>query len=311
MRIGLIDVDSKIPNLALMKIARFHRLRGGYVEWYNPLDHYGRVYMSKVFTYTEDFGQVISNADEIIKGGTGYDLTTTLPEEIDTLQPDYSIYPNIDHKTAYGFLTRGCPNKCKWCIVPKKEGAVRPYMDIDDIAIDGRTNIILMDNNVLASEYGINQLRKIIERGYKVDFNQAIDARLVTDKVAQLLAKVKWLKRIRFGCDTKAQVAQCDKAIELINKHGYKGEYLFYCILMGSEEESLERINHWRRMGRKYIPYAQPYRDPNKRIHDIPRWQKDMARWCNRKELFMSSEYGDYSLEKRKQYWGLKIWVRR
>ena len=122
MNIALIAVDSTFPNLALMKIARYHRDRGDTVEWYTPFDEYDKVYMAKVFSYTEDYGQYITNAKEIIKGGTGYDLTTTLPDEIDRLQPDYSIYPSVDKKTAYGFLTRGCPNRCKWCVVPKKEG---------------------------------------------------------------------------------------------------------------------------------------------------------------------------------------------
>lgn len=104
---------------------------------------------------------------------------------------DYSIYPSIDKKTAYGFLTRGCPNCCKWCVVPKKEGKVKPYMDVDDIAIDGRTNLVLMDNNILASDYGLQQIQKIIDRRYRVDFNQALDARLVTPEIGQLLAQVR------------------------------------------------------------------------------------------------------------------------
>lgn len=260
MNIGLIDVDGKRhPNLALMKVAAYHKAQGDKVEWADALfGNYDRVYKSKVFTFTPDDTRVFNC--EVVRGGTGYGIYNQLPEEIDRLQPDYSIYPDIDSKTAYGFLTRGCPNKCKWCIVPKKEGAIRPYMDVDDIAVDGRTNLILMDNNILASPYGIEQIRKIIERGYRVDFNQALDARLVTDEVAQLLAQVKWIKRIRFGCDTKAQIAQCDRAIERINSHGYKGEYFFYCILMGDQQECLERINHWKRKGHRYMPYAQPYR---------------------------------------------------
>ena len=97
------------------------------------------------------------------------------------MQPDYSIYPNIPSDTAYGFLTRGCPNKCPWCVVPRKEGKIRPYMDVDEIAIDGRTNLVLMDNNILAAgDYAVSQMEKIISRGYRVDFNQALDARLVT-----------------------------------------------------------------------------------------------------------------------------------
>ncbi|MGN1216734.1 MAG: radical SAM protein, partial [Phocaeicola sp.] len=105
--------------------------------------------------------------------------------------PDYSIYPSIGKKTAYGFITRGCPNKCKWCIVPEKEGNVKPYMDVEDIAFDGRTNLILMDNNILASDYGIKQIEKIVDRKYRVDFNQGLDARLVTDGIADLISKVR------------------------------------------------------------------------------------------------------------------------
>ena len=85
---------------------------------------------------------------------------------------------------AYGFLTCGCPNRCKWCVVPQKEGNIKPYMDIEERAIDGRNNIILMDNNILASKYGLSQLEKIIKLKLKVDFNQALDARLVTPDIA-------------------------------------------------------------------------------------------------------------------------------
>lgn len=295
MNVGLLAVDSKYPNLALMKLSRYHKERGDKVEWYSPLEEYDVVYMSKIFSFTQDYGFVINNADKVVRGGTGYDLHTTLDPEVDAVQPDYSLYPAIDAKTAYGFLTRGCPNKCKWCVVPKKEGAIRPYMDVEDIAIEGRTQLILMDNNVLASEYGLRQIEKIIDRGYRVDFNQALDARLVTDEVAKLLACVKWIKRIRFGCDTKGQIAECDRAVELINQYGYKGEYFFYCILIGEEEECLQRINHWKARGHRYMPYAQPYRNPDIKCRAIPRWQQDMARWCNRKELLMSCEYREYS----------------
>lgn len=142
MRVGLIDVDGRnFPNLALMKIARYHKMQGHEVEWASPLlgETYDRVYKSKVFTFSKD-DMAVYNCD-VIKGGTGYDIHATLPAEIDSIQPDYTIYPSIDNKTAYGFLTRGCPNKCRWCIVPKKEGRVKPYMDVDDIAIEGRTNL--------------------------------------------------------------------------------------------------------------------------------------------------------------------------
>lgn len=185
MNIGLLAVDSNYPNLALMKISAKHKVRGHSVEWYNQFNHYDKVYMTKVFSFTKDYMQYITNADCVEKGGTGYDIRKVLPMKIDRMQPDYSIYPQIDSKTAYGFLTRGCPNRCKWCVVPKKEGNIAPYMDIEDIAIDGRKNIILMDNNVLASDYGLQQIEKIVSIGVRVDFNQGLDARLVTDDIAQ------------------------------------------------------------------------------------------------------------------------------
>lgn len=299
MKIGLIDVDGhNFPNLALMKIARYHKEHGDTVAWYNPFDEYDKVYMSKVFTHTPNYGYYINNAAEVDKGGTGYSLDKVLPVEIDSLQPDYSLYPNIDRNTAYGFLTRGCPNKCKWCIVPKKEGDVRPYMDVDEIAIEGRTNLVLMDNNILASDYGLQQIEKIIERGYKVDFNQAMDARLVTPEIAKLLAKVKWIKRIRFGCDTPGQIEHCEKAISLIDAAGYKGEYFFYCMLHGSFDECFSRVDHWHKRGKRYLPHCQPYLDFGKQKQNIPQWQKDMAGWANKKWFFFTCEFRDFEPRK-------------
>lgn len=295
MKIGLLAIDSTYPNLALMKISSYHKWRGDIVEWYNPLDHYDKVYAAKVFTFTPDYGFYI-NADEVEFGGTGIDIHKTLPESIDRCTPDYSLYPSIDSRTAYGFLTRGCPNRCKWCVVPQKEGNIRPYMDVDDIAVDGRNRLILMDNNVLASDYGLQQIEKIVQKGYKVDFNQALDARLVTDDIAKLLAKVKWIKRIRFGCDTHGQIAECERAINLIRSHGYKGEFFLYCILM-ELKESYQRINYWKKY-KKVLPHAQPYRSLTDRKQVIPKWQEDMARWTDRKELYRSCDFEDYEPRK-------------
>lgn len=296
MKIGLLDVDySGFCNLALMKISAWHKSIGDEVEWYNQLCNYDKVYMAKVFSFTPDYGYYV-NAPNVEKGGTGYDLKKTLPDYIDRLQPDYSIYSSIDDKTAYGFLTRGCPNHCKWCIVPKKEGGIKPYMDIEEIAINGRNKIILMDNNVLVSDYGLDQIEKIIRLGLRVDFNQGLDARLVTDDIAKLLAKVKWIKRIRFGCDTPGQIEEVEKAISLINKYGYKGEYFLYCILMDFKE-SFKRVNHWRSK-KKIYPHCQPFRDISNPRKTIPQWQMDLARWADRKELFRACEFEDYEPRK-------------
>lgn len=311
MNVGLIDVDghnkktrwgSAFPNLALMKISAWHKAKGDSVEWARQPDlfespHYDRIYASKVFTFTPDIDFRPFDADEIVKGGTGYDIHGTLPEEIDRTQPDYSIYPWIDNKTAYGFLTRGCPNKCKWCIVPKKEGAVRPYMDVEEIAIDGRRNLVLMDNNILASQYGIEQIKKIIRLKLRVDFNQAMDARLVTEDIARLLAQVKWNPYPRFGCDTHAQIKHCDRAIAWLREFGYRGPVFLYTMIDDDFEESIDRVMYYRDRlvnGENTYPHVQPYIDFNNPDYVPYKWQQDMARWSgiiSLKKTFPIMEY--------------------
>jgi hypothetical protein len=262
MKVGLIDVDGHgFPNLALMKIARYWKQQGAAVDWYTIFDNYDIVYLSKVFTFTPDHNQVIFNADIIEKGGTGYKMyDKSLPAEIDRMQPDYSIYSHIvDNKSAYGFLTRGCIRRCPWCIVPKKEGALRPYMDIEEIAIEGRNKITLMDNNVLASDYGLEQIEKIVRLGLRVDFNQDLDCRLVTDDIAALLAKVKWLQYVRFACDTSAQLPHLFHACDLLKKHGYKGSVFMNVLLTEDINECLDRINTIRAYKELELkPFAQP-----------------------------------------------------
>ncbi len=327
MNIGLIDVDgchgkkkwgaTAYPNLALGKIARWHVLHGNHVEWAQPIDlftrrHYDILYASKVFNFSQDVDFNQFSFTKLVKGGTGYDIQSELPDEIDLLQPQYDLFPWVPQDTAYGFLTRGCPNKCFWCVVPKKEGHIRPYMDADEIAIDGRKNLVLMDNNILAAgDYAKEQLKKIIERGYRVDFNQALDARLVNEEFAEQLARVRWLRSIiRFGCDTTAQISQCERAMKLITDAGYKGEFFLYTMIGGKNDlhECYNRLHYWwKRLQdfrhgdhsqRPVYAYAQPYRDPQNPSQAIPKWQKDMARWCNKRMVFCTCDFKDYSPRK-------------
>ncbi|MBD5427508.1 MAG: radical SAM protein [Treponema sp.] len=298
MNIGLLSVDGHhFPNLALGKIARWHRLRGDSVEWVTPLfGDYDRIYASKIFNFSPDIPEAYDC--EIIRGGTGYDIHSRLPEEIDLLQPDYSIYQGLHRLTSIGFLTRGCPNRCSWCVVPQKEGDIHPYMDIDQIVIENRTNVILMDNNILASDYGLSQIEKIAERRLRVDFNQGLDARLVTPEIARLLARVRWQKYIRFACDTHAAIKSVHKAIRLIRQHNPKAYFHLYCLLNGSYSECLDRLRYWRdTRDRRLILFAQPYRDPHNR-NEIPDWQKDMAQWVNRREYFRTCTFEDFQPRK-------------
>ena len=145
MKIGLLDVDGRhgkkkwgatiYPNVALGKIARWHTMQGDDVEWAQPIDlfdrhHYDILYASKVFNFSPDIDFNQFSYDRLEKGGTGYDIYKRLPDEIDRLQPLYELFPWVPKNHAYGKLTEGCPNKCFWCVVPKKEGHIRPYMDI-------------------------------------------------------------------------------------------------------------------------------------------------------------------------------------
>lgn len=299
MTIGLIDVDGgKFPNYALMKIAAYHKALGDTVEWADPMfGKYGKVYKSKIFTFSPDNADIYNC--EIERGGTGYDLHKELPPEIDDCNPDYSIYPySVDHNTAYGFLTRGCPNKCPWCVVPIKEGKVRPYRDVEEIAVNGRTNLILMDNNILASDYGLQQIEKIVDKRYRVDFNQALDARLITNDIAELLAKVRWLAPIRLGCDTPRQIEDCENAMRLIDQHrGKPAQYLMYAMIGSNMAEAYGRLSYFRDNKRVKI-VAQPYRDFNNPQQVIPQWQKDMARWAMRREIYASCDFEDYEPRK-------------
>lgn len=298
MNVGLMAVDSNHPNLALMKISAYHKSKGDSVEWYTPFDQYDIVYMSKIFSFTEDCRQYMNNAKKIVKGGTGYDIHSRLPEEMECLVPDYSIYPSIDNKTAFGFLTRGCPNKCRWCVVPEKEGNIHPYMDVDQIAVDGRNKLVLMDNNVLACEYGLQQIQKIVEKRLRVDFNQALDARLVTEEIAMLLAKVRWLDFIRFGCDTPKQITECVRAMYLIDKYRERpANYLMYTMIDKDIDEAYHRLSYFRAFKRVCI-VAQPFRDINNPNQVIPQWQLDMARWSMRREIYKRCDFKDYEPRK-------------
>jgi len=284
MKVGLIDVDSKIPNLALMKISAWHKQQGDEVSWYaGEFDKPDKVYCGKVFTFTPSH-QYPLDGIEVINGGTGYDIKGKLPKGIDCLCPDYSLYPSM--KCSTGFLTRGCPNKCSWCFVPEKEGDIHPYMDINDFC--RHKEVTLMDNNVLACEHGIHQIEKITKMDIAIDFNQGLDARLIDDSVARILSKVKWCKPIRLACDTVGQMKHVQKAVELLrwyNAKPYKGNYSCYVLLKpGEMDDCIERVKFLK--GIYVDPFVQPYQPPEGRV--IPKEEKDLARYCDMKAVFKS-----------------------
>jgi hypothetical protein len=230
-------------NFALMKISAYHKTRGDSVEWWNALNNrnYGAVYSSKVFDFTPENPYLPSDT---ITGGTGYGDYGELPAEIDGLFPDYSIYPECDY--AVGYLTRGCPNKCRWCVVPAKEGNIRPYADWRRTVRQDTKRLVLMDNNILASGYGIAQLEELAATDFRLDLNQGMDARLVTAPVADILSRLKWIKYIRFSCDQISQIEAIENADALLLERGIRHYRLFVYLLVtpdiGNAAYRVERL---------------------------------------------------------------------
>jgi len=206
----------------------------------------------------------------------------------DDTEPDYSLYPQYPH--ACGFLTRGCIRHCPWCIVPKKEGGIRPYRDIGTV-LQGRKSAILMDNNVLASNHGLEQLEKIIDIGCKVDFNQGLDSLLVTDEIARILTKIKWIRFIRFACDTTPAVEPLMKALEKLNRYGVKNYRIFVYLLVRDVADANERCKILKRLG--VNPFAQTFRDYEDKTQPTAE-QKRFAWYVNQKAVFKATEWEEY-----------------
>ena len=296
MKIGLIDVDGhNYPKLALMKISAWHKAHGDTVEWWWGFGNYDRVYMSKVFdeTYTPDMPEPL-NADEVIKGGTGYGLENKLPYEAEHIYPDYSLYPDLTRDTAYGFLSRGCPRGCHFCIVAEKEG--RRSVKVADLSEwwNGQKNIVLMDPNLLACKDHMELLQQLIDSKAWVDMNQGIDCRLLTEQNIEAINQIK-LKNIHFAWDymreEKRVIAGLELYAKLANRKVNGAFGTVYCLTNydTTMAENLYRIYKLWDMG--YFPYVMIYDKPH-----APKEIKRLQRWCNNRFIFKSCpRFEDYS----------------
>lgn len=299
MTVGLIDVDGhNFPNLALMKLSAWHKAQGDTVEWWWGFGQYDRVYMSKVFDeiYTPDEPEPL-NATEIIKGGTGYGLGGALPYEIEHIMPDYGLYPALTKDTAYGFLTRGCPRACSFCIVAEKEG--RRSVKVADLSEwwSGQKHIKLMDPNTLACPDHMELLDQLAKSVAWVDITQGADARLLTEDNVAGLNRI-CLKMIHFAWDGMEQSAAVLRGLELYKKRGNLAERsrrVYVLTNYGTTmEENLYRVYHLRELG--FDPYVMIYDKPH-----APKEIKQLQRWVNNKFIWRSCEkFEDYQRGKAK-----------
>lgn len=293
MRIALIDVDGhNFPSLPLMKLSAWHRQQGDAVGWYNPLVAWqnppDRVYMSKVFTFTPDYTHPV-NAKEIIRGGTGYsypDGKPDLPPEIEHIYPDYSLYPELTKDTAYGFLTRGCPRGCDFCIVGNKEGrASHKVADLTEFW-RGQKNIILLDPNFFACQDWRELAKQLIGSRAWIDFSQGCDIRTMTPEKTEYLKQMK-IKQIHFAWDRykdKELVTRKLEEFKRLTDWGYWKMGVYVLTNFNTTiEQDLDRVYTLRDLG--YSPYVMIY---NKQ--DIPKGHvlRRLQRWVNSRVAFQA-----------------------
>jgi len=305
-KIGLVDVDGhNFPNIPLMKISAWHKAQGDHVEWYEPMfsGHMDKVYMSKVFSFSPDFEFYI-DADEVIKGGSGYCISLVngkevfdkskdieLPYEIEHIYPDYSLYGITD--TAYGFLSRGCPRGCSFCHVEAKEGrASRKVANLKEFW-NGQKNIVLCDPNILACKQWKDLLQQLIDSKAWVDINQGLDIRLMTEEKAEMLKQIK-MKQLHFAWDRyqdKETILPKFKMFKDI--YGGNERSLIVYVLCNFDttlEQDLERIYTLRELG--YWAYVMLYNKEHiPRRHEL----RKLARWVNNRFIFAKCEtFEDY-----------------
>lgn len=324
MKIGLIDVDShNYPNIPLMKISAWHKRNGDNVEFAIAGKRYDKVYMSKIFTESKEPEGIV--AETIVRGGSGYDLKNRLPDEMEHIYPEYSLYPELTAGKAFGMLTRGCP-RCNhgFCITPQKDGIVsRKVADLSEFW-NSQKKIILLDQNILACKDRMELLHQLAESKAEVDFNGGCDIRFMTDEIIDELKKVK-VKDYHFAWDDPRE--NLEQQFRKVKESGLKNPDRVRVYVLtnywSSIEEDLHRIYTLRKMG--FVPFVMIY-DKQKFVDKYGRWLpsvgerytreqmihfkicQHMQRWSGTKGIIkLCPDFNDYEPVKKWREGGRKV----
>lgn len=275
MKVLLVNIDSKIPNFALAKIEKFHKNRGDEILYDMPLlkDHADKIYVSCVFTKNKNLCYEWQS-DKTIIGGTGWDIKSRLPDEVENVKP----------RINWGFTTRGCIRKCEFCVVPAKEGKLHIVGDIYDIWDGKSKDITIMDNNILGKP---NHFRKICgqirKEKIRVDFNQGLDIKLLNDKLIEELKTIRH-KEYHFAWDGKEDLS--DK-FRWLYSHLKRCTIYVLCGFDSTFKQDLTKLNILKSIGHNgyVMRYETVYNDKKYIL---------LARWVNQHKMFHTHSWEEY-----------------
>lgn len=274
MKVSILTPDSKLPNLAAMKISAYHKANGDVVFLDFPIARADYTYASVLYSWTPD-----PIADLI--GGSKYP-TTKLDPAIEKMKPDYSLYPTIDYSMGYTY--KACPRTCDFCVVPKQKNDEKHY-SIWDFHDPKFKKICLLNNNTLADLNWRDTFNEIINEKLIV-IDHGYDVRLITEESANYLSRIKFDDYLHIAWDFPAHETEVLRGIKHLKQARIKKIMCYVLIGNTTHEEDLYRVLKLHGLG--VDPFVMPLNKKDK-------YQKRFARWCNHKAIFKSVKWEDYN----------------